>query len=62
MIIKYGFSAIFIVNVKGAVSRHFLAWVIALGEGVRIVGLESVLAQMREEAERLVWQYQKPDR
>ena len=30
----------FTVNVKVAVSRHFLAWVIALGEGVRIVGPE----------------------
>ena len=51
----------FTVNVKVAVSRHFLAWVIALGEGVRIVGPEAVLAQMREEAERLVRQYQNTD-
>ena len=47
----------FVVNVHVAVSRHFLSWVIALGEGARIVGPESVVAQMREEAKRLVRQY-----
>lgn len=47
----------FYVNVKVAVSRQFLAWVIALGEGAKIVGPESVVEQMRQEARRLVGQY-----
>lgn len=47
----------FYVNVKVAVSRQFLAWVIALGEGAKIVGPESVVEQMRREANRLVKQY-----
>lgn len=49
----------FMVNVKVAVSRQFIAWVIALGEGVRIVGPESVLEQMRKETDRLVKQYKE---
>ncbi len=44
-----------IVNV--AVSNQFLGWIMALGEGVRIVGPASVVERMREEAERLVGQY-----
>lgn len=47
----------FYVNVKVAVSRQFLAWVIALGEGAKIVGPESVVEQMRMEAQRLMKQY-----
>lgn len=47
----------FTVNVNVAVSRQFLAWVIALGEGVKIVEPESVVRQMREEVERLMRQY-----
>lgn len=49
----------FLATVTVAVSRQFLAWVIALGEGVRIVEPESVVRQMREEAERLVQQYKE---
>lgn len=49
----------FTVNVRVAVSRQFLAWVIGLGEGVRIVEPESVVEQMREEVRRLVGQYEK---
>lgn len=47
----------FTVNVKVAVSRQFLAWVISLGDGVRILGPEEVRRQMREEAERLMGIY-----
>lgn len=47
----------FYVNVKVAVSRQFLAWVIALGEGAKIVGPESVVDEMRREAQRLIEQY-----
>lgn len=43
----------FVVNVYVAVSRQFLSWVISLGDGVRILGPEPVVCQMREEAERL---------
>ena len=47
----------FVVNINVAVSRQFLAWVISLGAGVRIVGPEMVLDKMREETERLWRQY-----
>lgn len=47
----------FAVSVDVAVSKQFLAWVIALGEGVKIVEPESVVEQMRGEAERLLQQY-----
>lgn len=40
-----------------AVSRQFLGWIMALGEGVRIVAPERVVTQMREEAARLSAQY-----
>ena len=39
-------------------SRHFLGWIFALGEGVRITAPDDVVQQMREEAERLTKQYQ----
>ena len=35
------------------VSRHFLAWIIALGDGIRITGPEALVGEMRREAERL---------
>lgn len=47
----------FVVNVKVAVSRHFISWVMALGEEAKIVGPESVLKQVEGEIERLVRQY-----
>lgn len=47
----------FVVSVTVAVSRQFLAWVIGLGEGVRIVGPDSVVDMMNEEIDRLVRQY-----
>ena len=43
--------------VEVAVSRQFLGWIMALGDGVRIVGPESVVEQMREEVRRLACQY-----
>lgn len=42
----------FSVNVKVAVSRQFLFWIMALGEEVKIVGPESVLKQVDGEIER----------
>ncbi len=49
----------FVVNVEVAVSRQFLAWIIGLGEGVKLTGPESVVKMMNEEIDRLVKQYKK---
>lgn len=49
----------FIVNVKVAVSRQFLGWVISLGEDVTIVGPEDVVEYINREIERLMKQYRK---
>lgn len=51
----------FSVNVKVAVSDQFLAWVIGLGQGVRILEPESVLDKMREVTGRLVQEYMKEE-
>ena len=47
----------FTVNVNVAVSRQFLAWVIALGNKVKILEPQSVVEKMREEAKRLSTEY-----
>lgn len=47
----------FTVNVDVAVSKQFLAWVIGLGEGAKIVAPDAVVMQMKEEVNRLVKQY-----
>ncbi len=47
----------FIANVKVAVSRQFLAWVMALGDGVKIVGPDVVVEQVKEEVRRFLRQY-----
>ena len=44
-------------TVNVAVSSQVLGWIIALGEGVRIVSPKSVVNRMRSEAERLMRQY-----
>ena len=44
-------------KVKVAVSSHFLSWVIALGEGVKIVGPDWVVDEMKKEIKRLQRQY-----
>lgn len=46
-------------QVNVAVSRQFLGWVLAIGEGIRIVSPECVVEQMREEAIRLQHEYLK---
>lgn len=43
----------FVVNVEVAASQHFLAWVMGLGDGVKIVEPESLVEKMRQEIERL---------
>ena len=47
----------FEVNVEVAVSGQFLGWIIALGEGVKIVGPDVVVEKMNQEIERLIAQY-----
>ena len=47
----------FTVKVDVHVSKQFLGWIFSVGEGVRIVGPSEVVAQMKEEIERLVRQY-----
>lgn len=49
----------FAVNVGVAVSRQFLAWIIGLGEGVKIVGPQRIVDMMNDEIDRLVRQYGK---
>ncbi len=49
----------FAINVEVAVSRQFLAWIIGLGEGVKITGPDYVVGMMNEEIDRLVKQYGK---
>ncbi len=43
----------FIAIVSVAVSIQFFGWIIALGDGVKIVGSESVVEQMKNEVYRL---------
>lgn len=47
----------FTVNVDVRVSGPFFGWIISLGEGVKIVGPDEVVEQMRMEIERLQLQY-----
>ena len=49
----------FAVNVEVAVSRQFLAWIIGLGEGVKLVGPDNVVEMMNAEIDRLIKQYRK---
>ena len=50
-------DAHFYVNVKVAVSSHFLGWIMALGDGAKIVGPECVMQWVQNEVDRLVRQY-----
>ena len=47
----------FTVNVDVHVSRQFLGWIFSLGEGVRIIGPDEVVEQMKQEIGRLERQY-----
>lgn len=47
----------FRVVVKVAASNHFIHWVMALGKGARITGPESLVAEIKEEINRLKEQY-----
>ena len=45
------------VRLKVAMSQHFIGWIFALGENVKIVGPESVIQKAKEEAIRISNQY-----
>ena len=47
----------FRITVSVAVSPQFLGWIIALGDGVKIVGPDEVVEEMQQEARRLAEQY-----
>ncbi len=47
----------FTVKVDVYVSSQFIGWIFSLGDGVRIVGPEEVVEQMKQEAQRLMRQY-----
>jgi len=47
----------FTVNVKVAVSKQFIHWVMALGDGAKIISPDSVVADVKEEIHRLTKQY-----
>ena len=47
----------FTVSVKGAVSMQFIAWIIGLGEKVKITGPDNIVDKVDEEIERLIRQY-----
>lgn len=47
----------FSVTVRVAVSRQFLSWVMALGEGAKIIGPDAVVKQVQSEVKRLAEQY-----
>ena len=47
----------FRITVSVAVSPQFLGWIIALGDGVKIVGPEEVVEGMQQETRRLAEQY-----
>ena len=47
----------FTASVEVSASRHFIAWIIALGDGVRITGPKSLVEDMRAEAKRLTELY-----
>ncbi|MCR5576275.1 MAG: WYL domain-containing protein [Oscillospiraceae bacterium] len=47
----------FTAHVEVAASRHFIGWIVALGDGVRITGPAELVEQMRDEAKRLAALY-----
>lgn len=49
----------FTATVNVAVSRQFLGWVFAIGDGMRITAPESVVSLMQEEANKLTEKYAK---
>ncbi len=56
-IMPAGDAGHFRTSVNVAVSNQFLGWIMAIGNGVRIIGPDVVLEQMRAEIRRLSGQY-----
>ena len=48
----------FTATVEVTISRQFLGWIFAVGEGMRIIAPESIVDLMREEANALICRYQ----
>ena len=46
-----------LVLVKVAASKHFIHWIMALGEGAKIIGPESLVKGVQDEIRRLAEQY-----
>ena len=49
----------FKVTVKVAASSHFIHWIMALGEGAKIIGPENMVEEVRKEIKRLADQYRE---
>ena len=47
----------FTASVEVSASRHFIAWIVALDDGIRITGPSELVNEMRAEAKRLTEQY-----
>lgn len=47
----------FRVFVKVAASKHFIHWIMALGDGAKIIGPESLVKEISDEIKRLIKQY-----
>jgi len=47
----------FTISVEVEVSQQFLAWIVGLGAGEKVVSPENVVDMMRKEAKRLMEQY-----
>ena len=47
----------FRIVVKVAASSHFIHWIMALGEGAKIIGPESLVIVVQDEIKRLAEQY-----
>lgn len=47
----------FVVNVEVAVSAPFVGWIIALGDGVEVIGPEEVIEEIRKQGERICRTY-----
>ena len=47
----------FTAAVEVAASRHFIGWIVALGDGIRVTGPEALVDELREEARRLTALY-----
>ena len=47
----------FTVNVNVHVSRQFLGWLFSLGDGIKIVGPDEVVDEMKKEINRIINQY-----